>query len=231
MSEPDKAIQREVPAGAGDALAAGAQEWPWLYALGRFLLWAFLKLWHRTRFVGGENMPAEGAVLVVSNHCSDLDPPALGSAVRRHVAFLAKTELFKLPFLSWALPRVGAVPINRGAGDRAAIRRCIEVLQQGRPLVIFPEGTRSRDGRLQEPQLGVSMIISQMPDVTILPVRVEGSFDAWGPGKKYPRPVKITVTVGKPFKMSEMNNLPTVKKQLYHALGAEIMKRISAASP
>ena len=202
-----------------------------LYYSARFLFWVFYKLYNRLSVHGHKNVPASGPMIVVSNHASNLDPPLVGVALPRKLYYLAKVELFHHPHFARMLRRVGSIPISRGQGDRSAIRKCLEVLDMGEPLLIFPEGTRSRTGQLKEPQTGAAMIIAQRPDTPILPMRIDGSFQALGGSMKFPRPAKIRVVIGKPFTVSEMKNLPPVKKQLYREVGIEIMKRIAAARP
>src|SRR5690606_19200271 len=93
-----------------------------LYAIGKGLYRALFRLVFRYSVLGFEHVPETGGVLLVANHASYLDPPLVGCAVRRPVYFMAKAELFKIPVLSWALPRVRAFPVQRGGADRAAVR-------------------------------------------------------------------------------------------------------------
>src|SRR5690554_4580945 len=129
-----------------------------MYYVGRELYRVYLRLLFRTKVEGRENVPTEGGVLLVANHASYLDPPLLGGAVDRPVHFMAKAELFELPFLKWAMPRVKAFPVHRGGADRRAIRSAISLLQEGHVVGIFPEGGRTRDGKMMKFQRGAGLI-------------------------------------------------------------------------
>ena len=139
----------------------------------------------RWRVEGVENIPQTGGVLLVANHASYLDPPLLGSAASRPVHFMAKAELFKFPVLSWALPRVKAFPVRRGAADRTAIRTAIELLRQGEVVGIFPEGTRTPTGELLPPQRGAGLIALRA-GVPVVPVALVGTFRPFQVSKEAP---------------------------------------------
>lgn len=186
-------------------------------------------LYNRLSVIGRKNIPKTGPVLIVSNHASVMDPPLIGFVCTRRVSYLAKADLFRNALFGGFIRALGAFGIKRGASDRAALRLCGEMLRAGKVLLMFPEGTRTRTGQLGPPQPGAAMILSQAPETQILPVRIEGTFEAWGPSKRFPRPAKVRVFIGKPFTLSDIKDLPEVKKQLYHALSEEIMNRISSA--
>lgn len=201
------------------------------YYTTRFLIWFVSLFYFRIRIRGWRRIPMEGPVLLVSNHSSHLDPPLISTVCRRRVAYLAKSELFRSPLFGAAIGGLGAFPIKRGGGDRAALRTSVDLLRKNIPLLMFPEGNRTTTGEIGEAKTGVAMLINQVPEVTIVPIRIDGSYKAWPPGRKFPQPTRITVTVGEPFKLSDLKDLPTVKKQLYHEIGREIMQRIMRAEP
>jgi 1-acyl-sn-glycerol-3-phosphate acyltransferase len=203
---------------------------PYYYGV-RAMVWLVGLIWFRLKVRGWRNVPAEGPLLVVSNHSSHLDPPLISTALRRRLAFLAKAELFRNRVFGALIGGLGAFPINRGAGDRAALRISINLLRKGYPLLMFPEGNRTKTGELGEAKTGVAMLLAQVPEAQILPIRIDGSFQAWPPGRKFPAPKKITLTVGKPFRVSDLKDLPEQKKQLYHEIGRQIMRRIKEAEP
>lgn len=173
-----------------------------LYVIGRFLFRTLFFLIFRWRVEGVENIPQTGGVLLVANHASYLDPPLLGSAASRPVHFMAKAELFKIPVLSWALPRVKAFPVRRGAADRSAIRTSIELLRQGEVVGIFPEGTRTPTGQLLPPQRGAGLIAVRA-GVPVVPVGLVGTFRPFGFRKGLPRINRLVVRFGKPIDVSE----------------------------
>jgi len=228
---------------------------PWLYALAKFFLLAFYRVVYRMRVVGLERVPREGPMLVASNHASHLDPPAVGISMPRPVRIMAKKELFSVPVLGWLISGLGAIPVSRGGADRRAVETMGGLLRTGATVLIFPEGTRTLDGRLQEPKAGVGWLALQMPDCWIVPVYVTGTYAAWPKGRRFPRPGRITIHVGDPFRTSaalesirsragegstpadsttgmgaepgEENQGLGAKKRLYWALAEEIMASIA----
>ena len=164
------------------------------------MLYDFLKvtlapiIWacYRMEIKGAENIPDSGAVIIASNHVSNLDPLLLGSVVPRRLHFMAKEELFKNPVLGWICRTLGAFPVRRGASDRNAIKKAFDILKEGKMLAIFPEGTRSKDGVLRHLAPG-TMLIAAKSDATLVPVAIKGQA-SW----RNPFP-KITIRFGKPI--------------------------------
>lgn len=202
-----------------------------VYAMGKLLSWMLAVLYNRTTVEGRENYPAEGGFIIVSNHASFLDPPYVGMTVPRRIAYLAKGELFRIPGFGAVLRAVGAFPVERAGAARPALRASAEVLRAGVPLLVFPEGTRTKDGQLQEARPGVGMLIAQNPQVPIVPVYISGTFDAWGPGKVIPRPSKVRIRIGKPFLIPVPESAEPLKKQLYQELGRQTLSHIRRIDP
>ncbi|MBI1292193.1 1-acyl-sn-glycerol-3-phosphate acyltransferase [bacterium] len=215
---------------ADDWTYPGGIAFPYYHTV-RFVIWVVSLFYFRLTIRGWRNIPATGPVLLVSNHSSHLDPPLISATCRRRLAFLAKSELFKGKIFGFLIGGLGAFPIRRGGGDRAALRTSLDLLRKDIPLLMFPEGNRTTTGEIGEAKTGVAMLISQVPEATIVPIRIDGSFKAWPPGRKFPAPARISITVGKAFKLSDLKDLPTIKKQLYHEIGREIMNRIMRAEP
>ena len=126
------------------------------------------------RVEGTSNVPAEGGVLIVSNHLCNADPLFVSVACPRPTHFMAKKELFEVPVLRWAMRKFGEFPVDRGAADRWAIKRSFATLEQGIALGMFPEGTRSRSGALKEALPGAGLI-GLRGGVPIVPVAVIGT--------------------------------------------------------
>src|SRR5262245_44623570 len=135
---------------------------------------------------GSQHMPPDGAVLVLANHESFLDPVAIGLAVRRKVHYLARKTLFKNPLFGKYLRSVGCVSVDQEGVAKEGLKTSIDLLQQGKALLIFPEGERTWDGEMQAFKPGLLLILRKAP-VTIIPVGVAGAHEAYPRGAKLPR--------------------------------------------
>lgn len=175
-------------------------------------------------FVGAENMPKTGGVLVVPNHASFIDPTTIASGFDREVHFLAKRELFK-GALGRFLQKVNTHPISRSGVDRTALKLCIDLLSQGKALMLFPEGTRTKDGEIQPIRPGAAMIASQA-GVPLLPVFIDGSLEVMGTDAKFPKRRKVIVYVGKIIELPEKGSLSS--KEYYDLISDEIYNRLKA---
>jgi len=172
-----------------------------LYLIGRVLFCSLLRLVFRYSVVGQERVPQNGGVLLVANHASLLDPILLGCATPRPVHFMAKAELFRIPVLSWALPRVYAFPVRRGEADRTAIRTAIEYLARGEAVGIFPEGTRTLTGELLPPRRGAGLI-AMRAGVPVVPVALIGTFRPFRIERGIPKINRFIVRFGEPIDLS-----------------------------
>lgn len=153
----------------------------------RFLTWIVYKLLYRVRLRGAENVPRTGPVIYASNHQSHLDPMAVGLVIwDRPFASMARSSLFKFKPFGWFIQFFGAIPLQRGRGDSAAFKAALGELKAGRCVLLFPEGTRSRDGALGEFKAGVALLQKRTTAV-ILPLAVEGAHDIWPHGQAGPR--------------------------------------------
>jgi len=152
----------------------------------------------RGRIYGAEFVPQQGALVVVSNHASDFDPPLVSCAVGRPVAFMAKEELFRVPILKQAIALYGAYPVNRGAADRNAIRAAISYLEAGWAAGLFLQGTRTPDGRITDPKPGAAWIAAKV-QAPLLPVSLWGTQAIVPKGSTKPRSVPVTIRIGEPI--------------------------------
>lgn len=174
----------DVPRGKG----AVARLWYWL---SQWVCWTVCKILFRYRYSGGENVPMTGPLLVVSNHQSHLDPVLIGIASPRQVGALARASLFVGPF-AWLIRSYGAVPVERGSAT-AGIRAILGMLKAGEAMIVFPEGTRTRDGRVQPLQTGFCAI-ARRSGAAIVPTTISGAYDAFPRGAKLPRLRPISLT-------------------------------------
>lgn len=163
------------------------------YLLARCSLWIYFKLYHRLTVEGLHNIPQDN-VIVAPNHCSYLDPPAMGVAFPRKLTSIAWEGLFRSRFFSMLITALGAVKVSHEDARRAAavLKLSIELLKSGHDLMIFPEGQRSPTGELMPLEGGVALMALKA-NRPILPVVIRGSFEALPPHLKFPRPRKITI--------------------------------------
>jgi 1-acyl-sn-glycerol-3-phosphate acyltransferase len=150
----------------------------------------------RLRVEGLENIPS-GACIFTANHASNLDPLALMPWIPRRVSVLLKQEVLNIPVLSFGMRQAKFVPIRREYRESttASLEACREVLRQGLPLVIFPEGTRSRDGRLRRFKKG-AFVLGIEAGVPIVPVSISGTRNLLPPGTSSLRPGEVTTRIG-----------------------------------
>lgn len=173
---------------------------------------------------GRENLIEEGAAILASNHQSYLDPPCIGMACRNDIYYLARNTLYQRPLIGPLLKRLNTVPVDRDRGDVSSIKTIIRLLRSGQRVIIFPEGTRSSDGKLQPARAGLGMIIAKTL-APVVPVRVFGSYEALprAGGLKF-RPV--SVVVGKPMRFTE--NDVKGGRDVYQTLSNRVMEKIAS---
>jgi len=158
--------------------------------------WVFLGI-SAGRVTGREHVPMTGGFIFAANHTSHFDPPLLAIASPRQLTYLAKIELFRIPLLGALIRNLGAFPVNRGGRDTRAIDTAAAYLRAGHALAMFPEGTRSLDGRLGPVKSGAARLAIKA-HVPIVPVNIRGSFEAW-PKHGVPRPHPVTIRIGSPL--------------------------------
>ncbi|MEM0982537.1 MAG: lysophospholipid acyltransferase family protein [Planctomycetota bacterium] len=177
----------------------------WFFACCRWLCFVVLKFGFGLRTKNIERVPAEGSILLASNHQSFIDPPILGCRIKsRQTDFVARKSLFK-GFGAWLLPKIHAFPIDDSVNDTAAIKETIARLKMGRAVVIFPEGSRTEDGAMTPYKRGIALILKRAK-CPVMPVAVEGVFDAWPRHAKKPNLFgpKIEVGYGHPIPYDEL---------------------------
>jgi len=175
------------------------------YKIQWLLLRILARSYFRVKFIGTEHIPPTGLVILAANHCSYLDPLMVGLGLTRQISFLAKQELFRIPLLGMWLRWVGVFPVARGEGDMKALRTSLRLLKEGAVILLFPEGTRSQDGRLQKLETGVSWLAIQS-GVPVLPVYIAGTNRAMPRGAWFPRLCKVIVDYGEVLMPPEKKN-------------------------
>ena len=156
-------------------------------------VWLGARAYFGIRFEGVHNIPASGPVIIVPNHVTYADPVLVSIPVRRPVYYMAWNVLFGILGLAWLIRRLRAFPVDIESADPKATRECVRLLQGGEAVMIFPEGGRSLDGRLQRFKPGAFRLACSL-GVPVLPVTIVGGHEAWPPGRTLPRPGRLTVT-------------------------------------
>ncbi len=175
------------------------RNWTWPhYRMVQFFLPKVLRLMGGFDVYGLDNVPETGGAIIAANHTSYLDPPVVGSAMRRRTYYFAKRELFEIPLFGSIIRRCYAFPVDRESVDRTAIRNAVEVLRAGELLTLFPEGGRSPDGSLQEGSAGVAFIAKQA-GVPIVPCALKDVDRVLPRGAWYFHRGKIAVCFGEPI--------------------------------
>ena len=164
----------------------------------RFIFRIVFGIMFRPKIIGSENLPASGAFILSANHVSNWDPPILATFIEREVCYMAKEELFKNPVFAAAIRALHVFPVKRGAADKNAIKNAVKVLKDGGCLGLFPEGTRSKTGKLGKAESGVSLIAA-MTKAPIIPAAIINTGKIFSAEKKFPR---LAVIYGKPLYFS-----------------------------
>lgn len=194
-----------------------------LYRLARRAFGPLVAKYFSLTSEGAHHLPESGPAIVVCNHVNYLDPFIMGVVFDRPLHFMAKSELFENPILGWLLRKVYAFPVRRGRSDRQAIRHALKVLQEGHVLALFPEGTRSKTGALQEFQRGAAMLALRS-GAPIIPMVILGGHEALAGGRKLPRRVPIKVRVGEPitfdYPVWNSETISAASRRLHEAMAA-----------
>ena len=164
-----------------------------------------ITLFYRHRVWGRRNVPPDGPLLVISNHQSHLDPIMCGTSMRRPLYYLARAPLFSNRVFGAFLVGLGCVPLRQGETDAAAIRSSIELIKQGKALLVFPEGSRTPDGRVGEFKRGAWVLLSRAK-CPVLPMAVEGGYDTWPRRNTLPKLVggRLATMVGPPIAHADL---------------------------
>jgi glycerol-3-phosphate dehydrogenase (NAD(P)+) len=168
---------------------------PWVYWPTRWVVKASILFYFRVRRLGREHIPA-GGVILAANHRSFLDPFLIGCCIGRPIFFVAKREMFKNPLVGWLLNCMGAFPVRRGEADEESVKTALALLERGRAVVMFPEGTRIRAGSLAKPKRGVGRLALQS-GAAVVPIAITGSERARDGWKI--KPVKVHIRCGPPL--------------------------------
>jgi 1-acyl-sn-glycerol-3-phosphate acyltransferase len=200
------------------------------YEVNYWLSLMVMKLAFSLRTEGQENVPSSGPALLIANHQSFLDSVPIGLAARRHLVYLARLSLFRFRVLAWIMRSLNALPINQEGFARDGLKAILEQLQAGRAVLIYPEGERTWDGKMQALRPGIHLLIKRV-DMPIIPIGIAGAYEAWPRSRKLPRlaplfwPARkgpIAVSIGRPIPSSRFADQP--REQVMNELFEELQR-------
>jgi 1-acyl-sn-glycerol-3-phosphate acyltransferase len=199
----------------------------WLYDSVRLIVRILLFLLTSWQVNGNENIPKQGALIIVANHLNLADPFLLGASINRRVVFLAKEELFHNPLSRYVVSSLGAIPVYRGQMARGVLHQTVQILAHDQALALFPEGARSRSGQMKRAFPGAALIASRSR-VPVLPVGISGTEKIRGVAWFLHRP-RITMNIGHPFYLEEGSDKRTTKELTEYT--DSIMRNIAELLP
>lgn len=200
-----------------------------IYKLGHVFFRSIARAFYDYTVIGGEHLKLAGPALLASNHVSFLDPPFIGCGLDEDIYFLARKTLMRTRFMHWLLTHWQVIGVDREKPDPSSIKMIFRRLKEGKKVIVFPEGTRSKDGALQRGEPGVGMMIAKS-GVPVIPVRIFGAFEALPRDKKLPQPSRIFVAYGKPWTY-RVEDFPNAGRDLYQQISDEVMRRIGELQP
>lgn len=196
-----------------------------LLALIRPLVWLAARVYFGVRFEGVDHVPLDGPLVITPNHVTYADPPLVSIPVRRPIHYMAMRPLFEVPGLGWLIRWAGAFPVEIETSDPRATRGAVRLLQAGAALMIFPEGGRSTDGRLQPFKPGAFRLACSLA-VPVLPVTIVGGHEAWPPHRLLPKPGRISIVYHAPIFPRSGSDLRIAARDLESRVRAAVASRL-----
>ncbi|MFK3936260.1 lysophospholipid acyltransferase family protein [Alkalihalobacillus sp. NPDC078783] len=183
-----------------------------LYQFGQFVCRTYLSTLYKIEIEGKENIPEHGGVLLCCNHISNFDPPFLGAYIKRPTRYMAKQELFEKPILKQLLPKLGAFPVKRGGADKQTLRKGMNYLNEQEILGLFPEGTRSKDGKLGKGLAGAGFFALKT-NAVVIPCAIIGT---------YKRGKRLKLVYGKPLDLAQHRETKASSGEVTELIMSEI---------
>lgn len=196
--------------------------------------------WVLTRLIGAtylpctyhnaERVPNSGPAILAANHESFIDPPLVGGGLSRDLHYLGRESLFSVPIMGRLLQHVNVVPVDRDGGGAAGLRAILSRLLDGGAILLFPEGTRTPDGRIHPARSGIGLTVLKSA-APVIPVRIFGTYQTWGRHYTLPRPGRIAVKYGSPMDFADLRqeaktcSKPRLK-DIYRQVADDIMSAI-----
>jgi len=205
------------------------------YYLAWLVFRAVYRFYFRWRVFNPERVPAQGPVILAANHASFLDPPLVGSGLERDINYLARDTLFRFPGMGALLRSWNAVPVDRDGAGAAGLKAILDRLLAGGAIILFPEGTRSADGQLRPARSGIGLIVLKST-APVVPVRVFGTYAAYGRQITIPRPLRVAVKYGQPMDFANLRAEAATccksrLKEIYQQVADDIMAAIARLEP
>jgi 1-acyl-sn-glycerol-3-phosphate acyltransferase len=205
------------------------------YRIGWSCFRVMYATYFRWRVFNAERVPLQGGVIIASNHQSFLDPPLVGCGLKRDINYLARESLFRYPGIGALLRSWNAVPVDRDGGGAKGLKIILDRLLNGAGIILFPEGTRTKDGNLQPARSGIGLTVIKSA-APVVPVRVFGTFEAFGRHHKFPRPHRVIVKYGQPMNFEALRAEAKIcdkarLKEIYQQVADEIMAAIAKLEP
>ncbi|MBB6449018.1 1-acyl-sn-glycerol-3-phosphate acyltransferase [Geomicrobium halophilum] len=167
-----------------------------IYRIGQFICRIVLSMVFFAKIEGKEHIPANGPVIICSNHKSNFDPPLLGSYIKRPLRFMAKEELFTSKWFGPLITKLGAFPVKRGTGDRGALRKGTQILRDNEVLLLFPEGNRSKTEEIEDGLAGAGYFALKS-SATVIPAYIKGKYKPFR---------RVTAFYGPPVPLDDLRN-------------------------
>jgi 1-acyl-sn-glycerol-3-phosphate acyltransferase len=199
-----------------------------LYALLHLITYPLARLLFRLKVIGADGVPPTGGVLIAANHASYADIPILGCSIKRQASYMAKTELFKNPIMRWIYTTLGGIPINRYFSAEK-MGETVRRLKAGGVVVIYPEGSRTLDGKLLRPMPGIGWLVFETR-VPVVPAYIDGTHEVLPVGAKWIRLRPITIVFGKPIDFKEIIGDRGESRELFVEISRRVMDEIVALS-
>ncbi|HAX61922.1 MAG TPA: 1-acyl-sn-glycerol-3-phosphate acyltransferase [Elusimicrobia bacterium] len=177
-----------------------------IYWLGWLISRIIFNTVYRRKIIGLENLPKSGSYILAANHKSYADPPLVGSCIKKKIYYIAKKELFRVPVFGWLIKKANAFPVDRDTADAGALKNALKILQSGNILLVFPEGTRYKPGKIRKLKNGAAML-SIASNSPVVPVAIINS-------DKLSSFKKIKIKFGVPMRFESTENYDVITNKI-----------------
>lgn len=188
---------------------------------------AMAKALFDVKIINHDKLIQEGPCIYVANHQSFLDPPMIATLFEGEINYLARKTLMNHPIMNFALSHLNVIPIDQERPDPGSILKVLRLVRSGKPIVIFPEGSRCEDGKMHDAMPGIGLILGRLAGVPVQPIRIEGAYDCLPPHRSKLELHPITISVGDPIPFTK-EELKAKGREGQLAIGRKIMEAIAA---